>query len=868
MKEGYLQKKGQRLKGWKQRWFVCDGRTLSYYITSKDRRPNAIISLDGCTVQDGGMSETWQSPRIYLTDRATGVLYCLSSEDAPVVIDWLHVLRKAVAQLSTETHTTQTDKRIPLPVSCDEEAKSFSLRGDGGRSFVDRRHVSMTSSSSVIPSRPPAKRASINPITTQHPNPRFRKAIHTSVALENEIINSLELLEAFIANSAVESHGVCFFPLKASASNSNNSSGILKSLGRSKSGKLYGRVRFVLPVTTEVAAYFITDHNKRLEWDAQFPVAKHLATFDESTSLIHLSEGCRQIHCIRPDLVHQAALSIFMAVIAFLRSDSALASLLLAILVLIVSHLADFGALCYPRDALVLRHCRERSAMEQREGNYNHGTELYGESIVTIVEKSVTSELKPGCWNIVRANISLSGWQLEPVELGRTLCTFVTDIDAKGWLPSSAKEEFLQSCLDVAVLLQGYVSQVALCGRDGLLDDNESVIADDRKDHSDVECDISVDKVEETTSEMLDRITEFHPRTYLDSMEKLPTGVLKLIDKQVARKQSGVLKDVIKSAGAKILEGKSAVSLSLPVRIFEPRTNLERIIDLFLYAPTLLKRASEQADPLERFKYVIAFAVAGLHHGLGQLKPFNPILGETYQTTLNDGTEVACEHTSHHPPVSNFQLIGSNFTIDGHVLWAATFSMKSNALIQTTKGPIRITFEDGTIIHYTLPQVIGGGFLWGDRTVELAGVMIFEDPKNRWSCELKFNPDKKEGMGGIFSTSKTPADCVRGSIVNTESQVEICQITGSWLDELLFGGNVYWDLRHTECGWAVRPCADKLLPSDSRFREDLQYLAKNDLNEAQDWKVKLEVLQRVDRSLRTEGRRPTHWTLQADHAAH
>ncbi|KAL0582726.1 hypothetical protein ABG067_007284, partial [Albugo candida] len=131
MKEGYLQKKGQRLKGWKQRWFVCDGRTLSYYITSKDRRPNAIISLDGCTVQDGGMSETWQSPRIYLTDRATGILYCLSSEDAPVVIDWLHVLRKAVTRLSTETHTTQTDKRLPQSVAFDEDTKNLSLRSDG-----------------------------------------------------------------------------------------------------------------------------------------------------------------------------------------------------------------------------------------------------------------------------------------------------------------------------------------------------------------------------------------------------------------------------------------------------------------------------------------------------------------------------------------------------------------------------------------------------------------------------------------------------------------------------------------------------------------------------------------------------------------
>ena len=39
------------------------------------------------------------------------------------------------------------------------------------------------------------------------------------------------------------------------------------------------------------------------------------------------------------------------------------------------------------------------------------------------------------------------------------------------------------------------------------------------------------------------------------------------------------------------------------------------------------------------------------------MKPFNPILGETLQAELPDGSEIYCEHTSHHPPVSNFHLL-------------------------------------------------------------------------------------------------------------------------------------------------------------------------------------------------------------------
>lgn len=41
-----------------------------------------------------------------------------------------------------------------------------------------------------------------------------------------------------------------------------------------------------------------------------------------------------------------------------------------------------------------------------------------------------------------------------------------------------------------------------------------------------------------------------------------------------------------------------------------------------------LTRASEVRDPVERLKLVVTFVIAGLHRGLRQKKPFNPILGE------------------------------------------------------------------------------------------------------------------------------------------------------------------------------------------------------------------------------------------------
>ena len=51
--------------------------------------------------------------------------------------------------------------------------------------------------------------------------------------------------------------------------------------------------------------------------------------------------------------------------------------------------------------------------------------------------------------------------------------------------------------------------------------------------------------------------------------------------------------------------------------------------------------------------------VAGLQHVFQSWrKPFNPLLGETYQASQPDGSTVQMEQISHHPPISAFQITG------------------------------------------------------------------------------------------------------------------------------------------------------------------------------------------------------------------
>jgi len=70
---------------------------------------------------------------------------------------------------------------------------------------------------------------------------------------------------------------------------------------------------------------------------------------------------------------------------------------------------------------------------------------------------------------------------------------------------------------------------------------------------------------------------------------------------------------VIKKLAKNIYDGKGVVGISLPVRIFEPRSTLERIIDWWSFAPTYLTKAANATDPVQRMKYVVAFAISGLY---------------------------------------------------------------------------------------------------------------------------------------------------------------------------------------------------------------------------------------------------------------
>ena len=89
--------------------------------------------------------------------------------------------------------------------------------------------------------------------------------------------------------------------------------------------------------------------------------------------------------------------------------------------------------------------------------------------------------------------------------------------------------------------------------------------------------------------------------------------------------------------------------MAVPVYFNEPLSFLQRFTEDLTYNKVLVQ-AAESEDPLLRLAYVACFAISTYTHtSLRLMKPFNPLLGETFELEI-DGLRVISEQVSHHPP--------------------------------------------------------------------------------------------------------------------------------------------------------------------------------------------------------------------------
>ena len=300
----------------------------------------------------------------------------------------------------------------------------------------------------------------------------------------------------------------------------------------------------------------------------------------------------------------------------------------------------------------------------------------------------------------------------------------------------------------------------------------------------------------------------------------------------------GMATDLLKQIGRKIISGDfNLTTVTIPIKVMVPISILQHICNGHFNFPLYLNLASEMTDNLERMKYVIVATISNWYKSSVILKPLNPIWGETYEMMWKDGSHEYVEQTSHHPPCSNFLLLGPN----NNYKFSGYFNFKSNAWINSMKltntGKRCIDFKDGTHIDFNYCQDQYSNTFWGDFIHENIGKVYWNDVTHGINATME--------LGG--SAVSRLSDYFEGKIVDKDGKV-LSSFTGSYLSHIDFDGVRYWDIRHN-IDIEQYPIKNQI-KSSSIYRKDSLLLYKKKMEEAQDAKTELEEIQRRDRRLR------------------
>ncbi|XP_068602806.1 oxysterol-binding protein-related protein 6 [Brachionichthys hirsutus] len=309
--------------------------------------------------------------------------------------------------------------------------------------------------------------------------------------------------------------------------------------------------------------------------------------------------------------------------------------------------------------------------------------------------------------------------------------------------------------------------------------------------------------------------------------------------------------------------GKDLSKVSMPVELNEPLNTLQRMCEELEYSE-LLDKAAETEDPFERMVLVAAFAISGYsstYYRAGS-KPFNPLLGETYECIREDkGFRFFAEQVSHHPPISACHCESKNFTFWQDMRWKNKFWGKSMEILPIGTVNVMIPrFGD----HYEWNKVTTcvHNILSGRRWIEHYGEITIRNMKSSAClCKLTFV------KGNYWSSNVNEA---QGFVMDQEGKV-IRRLFGKWHEGLYCGvppsAKCIWrpgsmptdyELYYGFTRFAIElnelcPELKDVLPrTDSRFRPDQRYLEEANLEIAASEKQRIEDLQRTRRKWREE----------------
>ncbi|RXN17035.1 oxysterol-binding -related 7-like isoform X1 [Labeo rohita] len=355
--------------------------------------------------------------------------------------------------------------------------------------------------------------------------------------------------------------------------------------------------------------------------------------------------------------------------------------------------------------------------------------------------------------------------------------------------------------------------------------------------------------------------------------------------------------------------GKDLSRVSMPVALNEPLCLLQRVSEELEYSE-LLDIANHTDDPFERMVYVAAFSISGYAWASwrNRYKPFNPVLGETYENVREDrGFRYIAEQVK-----SIIQVLGADVMVVGQMYigeyrtstgkfsidvvddvwwcvmsWEKRGDYESGLFFRVQEFSIRVHEKENIWISY------GDHYEWNkavtcihnvfsqQRWLEHYGDVVIRNLNND-ECTCKITFVKSRYWGDDNSKNE-----VQGTVLDHAGRV-LHRFGGSWHE------GIFCDtLPNPQCIWKPNPqpddyfdyygfsqyarelneltpnIKDKLPPTDSRFRPDQRLLEEGEVEEADKRKDEIEEKQRERRKAmtkRSEEHVPRFFVKTLDHA--
>lgn len=196
----------------------------------------------------------------------------------------------------------------------------------------------------------------------------------------------------------------------------------------------------------------------------------------------------------------------------------------------------------------------------------------------------------------------------------------------------------------------------------------------------------------------------------------------------------GILKSMI---------GKDLTKVALPVAFNEPTSMLQRLAEDFEYS-SLLEQAASFEDSSLRMLYVAVFNMSQYSSTIDRVaKPFNPLLGETFEYSRPDlGFRFFTEQVSHHPPVSAVLAEHPKWDYYGETTVKSAFNGRSFDVQPTATWYLTLRTDDGKEEVYSWKKLTTSvvGILVGSPSIDNYGDMIITNHRTGDQCIVTFKP--------------------------------------------------------------------------------------------------------------------------------